>query len=185
MIIKSTPLKGSYIIRVKKKLDHRGFFSRLFCSNEFSKKKLKKKFIQFNSSFSKHNYTLRGMHYQIPPFAETKLIKCIKGKVFDVILDLRINSKTFGKSFSTILSDSNRKLIYVPEGFAHGFLTLKKNSEILYFVTSSYKKSHERGVRYNDSKFSIFWPRTPRIISKKDLNFPLFNRKWHCIKKLK
>ena len=185
MIIKSTPLNGAYIIKLKKKNDKRGFFSRIFCSKEFLKKKLEKNFVQFNYSFSKQKHTLRGMHYQIPPFAETKLIKCIKGEIFDVILDLRINSKTFGKSFSTVLSANNKKMIYVPKGFAHGFLTLKKNSEVLYFVTSPYKKTHEKGVRFNDPKFCIHWPNSPKIISNKDLKLPLFNQEWHCIKKLK
>jgi dTDP-4-dehydrorhamnose 3,5-epimerase len=174
MKFKSIELKDSFIIESKKLNDNRGFFSRILCSKKFKKKKLTSRFVQINNSFSKKKNTLRGMHYQLYPFAESKVIRCIKGSIFDVILDLRKNSKTFGKWFGMILSEDNRKMIYVPKGFAHGFLTLEDNTEVLYFSSSFYNKKYEKGIMYDDPKFSIKWPTNPKIISKKDSSWPYF-----------
>jgi dTDP-4-dehydrorhamnose 3,5-epimerase len=185
MKIRSTSLKGAFIINITQKFDKRGFFLKLFNSKKLLKNKIEHKFVEINYSSSYKKNTLRGMHYQVPPFAETKIIKCIKGEIFDVILDLRINSPTFGKWHGEYLNDKNNKMMYVPKGFAHGFLTIKNNTEVLYFVSSPYSKKHEKGLKYNEKKFLIKWPFKISIISKKDNNWPEFNYKWHGINKFK
>ena len=169
----STPLKGSYLIDLEKRGDDRGFFSRMFCIEEFAKHGLESKFIQANNSFSTHRGTLRGLHYQLHPKEETKLVRCIKGSFYDVILDLRNDSPTFGKSFGAVLSADNRRMMYVPRGFAHGFLTLEDDSEVIYFVSEFYSKDEERGIRWNDPRFKIEWPSEPVVISERDRNHPL------------
>jgi dTDP-4-dehydrorhamnose 3,5-epimerase len=163
-----TPLPGAYLIELEKREDDRGFFARLFCAKEFQDKGLDKTFVQANNSFSRDKGTLRGLHYQLEPHAETKLVRCIKGSFYDVILDLRPESPTFGKSFGAVLSQDNRTMMYVPKGFAHGFLTLEPDSEVLYFVSTPYSQQCERGVRWNDPRFSIAWPEKPIVISERD-----------------
>lgn len=162
------PLKGAFLIDLDLKEDSRGFFARVFCSNEFTERGLESHFCQVNNSLSVHAGTLRGMHYQIAPFEEVKLVRCLTGSLFDVILDLRQDSPTFGESFGTILTASNRKMMYVPKGFAHGFLTLEPNTEIFYFVSQNYSKEAERGVRWDDPAFKIKWPHLPKFISERD-----------------
>src|SRR5262245_32393801 len=132
MIFTQTPLRGAYLIDLEKKGDERGFFARAFCELEFNQEDLVGQFCQVNNSLSAQKGTLRGMHYQLPPKAETKLVRCIRGALYDVILDLRIDSTTFGQSFSAILTADNRRMIYAPKGFAHGFLTLEENTEAFY-----------------------------------------------------
>jgi dTDP-4-dehydrorhamnose 3,5-epimerase len=179
MIFKETSLSGAYIIELDKRIDERGFFSRFFCVNEYGALNLDNKIHQINISFSKHKGTLRGMHYQLPPMAETKIVSCIKGALYDVILDLRKNSPTFGKHFGEELSEENGKMMCVPKGFAHGFLTLKENTEALYLVTEFYSPELERGIRWNDPLFNIKWPFNPDIISEKDKNQEAFNTEKH------
>jgi dTDP-4-dehydrorhamnose 3,5-epimerase len=175
MRYRETPLKGAYLIDMEKREDDRGFFARLYCSEEFAKLGLEKNFVQVNNSYSVHRGTLRGLHYQLGDSAETKLVRCLKGSFYDVILDLRPNSPTFGQSFGAELSERNRTMMYVPKGFAHGFLTLEDHSEVLYFVSQFYSKEMERGVRWNDPTFAIAWPTTPSIISERDQSHPNFD----------
>lgn len=174
-----TPLEGAFLIDLEKNGDERGFFARLFCAKEFAQHGLDPHVIQANNSLSKEKGTLRGMHYQLEPFAETKLVRCIQGSFYDVIIDLRPNSKTFGKWFGETLSQENRRMMFVPKGFAHGFLTLEPNSEVLYFVSNTYSKEHERGIRWNDPHFNIAWPEKPLSLSDKDQKHPNFNPTYH------
>ena len=174
-----TPIPGAFIIELNKREDDRGFFARAFCVNEFSAIGLSPHFVQVNNSLSKFKGTLRGMHYQVTPKAETKVVRCIRGALFDVILDLRQDSPTFGKSFGTELSAENRKMMYVPKGFAHGFITLEENTEAFYFVDEYYAASLERCIRWDDPSFNIEWPLLPVIISDKDRNQKNFDAAWH------
>ena len=179
MIFTETPLKGAYRIDLDKKGDDRGFFARLFCVNEFEKNGLNNKIVQINNSLSRDKGTLRGIHYQLKPKAENKIVRCIKGSLYDVIVDIREDSETFGKWFGIELSEENRTMLYVPEGFGHGFLTLQENTEAFYLVTEFYAPDYERGIRWNDPYFNIKWPIEPLIISEKDKNHPDFNRAYH------
>lgn len=175
MIFSSTPLVGAYVIDLEKKGDERGFFARIFCAMEFTEKGLVSDFCQVNNSLSPTKGTLRGMHYQLAPKAETKLIRCIRGALYDLILDLRRESPTFGKSFGAELTAENRRMMYVPKGFAHGFLTLSENTEVVYFVDEFYAPEHERGVRYDDPRFDLQWPAKPALISEKDKSLQDFD----------
>lgn len=179
MLFKTTPLKDVYLIELEKREDERGFFARFFCSTEFANQQLPKSFVQINNSLSHHKGTLRGMHYQLAPKAETKVVRCIQGSLYDVVIDLRPHSPTYKKSFGTVLSASNRSMMLVPEGFAHGFLTLEDNTEALYLVTEYYASNLERGIRWNDPSFKIDWPSAPLIISDKDTKHPDFNPSYH------
>ncbi|MBA3815728.1 MAG: dTDP-4-dehydrorhamnose 3,5-epimerase [Parachlamydiaceae bacterium] len=179
MIFHKTPLENAYLIDIEKKIDERGFFARLFCNEEFAKHGIELHFIQANNSLSREAYTLRGLHYQLEPEAEVKLVRCIQGAFYDVILDMRPFSTTFGKSFGAILSADNRQMMYVPKGFAHGFITLEPNSEVLYMVSSPYCKHLERGVRWNDPYFNIDWPATPLVVSERDAAHPDYNNAYH------
>ena len=155
--------------------DSRGFFGRLWCEKEFQKYNLNTKIVQSNVSLSKKKGTLRGMHFQKHPYQETKLVRCTKGAVFDVIIDLRPDSATYKKWFGVELTEDNHKMIYVPENFAHGFITLQDNSEVYYLVTQFYDKDAESAIRWNDSSFEIKWPIEVEEISEKDRNHPDFN----------
>jgi dTDP-4-dehydrorhamnose 3,5-epimerase len=179
MIFTPAPLAGAYLIDLEKKDDDRGFFARAFCENEFGKHDLVRHFCQINNSLSVHKGTLRGMHYQLAPRAETKVVRCIRGALYDVILDLRDGSPTFAHSFGAELSAENRRMMYVPKGFAHGFLTLVDDTEAIYFVDEFYSPEHERGVRYNDPRFKLPWPAAPAVISGKDKSLPDFDPAWH------
>jgi dTDP-4-dehydrorhamnose 3,5-epimerase len=174
-----TPLEGAFLIELEPKGDQRGFFARLFCSDLFAKHGLESSVVQVNNSASAEKGTLRGLHYQLEPKAETKLVRCIRGSLYDVILDIRPDSPTFGQSFGAILSSSNRLMMFVPKGFAHGFLTLDDDSEVIYFVSQAYSQELERGIRWDDPSFNIQWPMTPKVISERDLNHPDFNQAYH------
>lgn len=174
-----TRLDGVYLIDLEPRQDDRGFFSRLFCTIEFGNLGLDTRFAQFNTSYSKHRHTLRGMHYQLGDSAEVKVIKCIAGALFDVVLDLRPDSSTFGQWFGAELSAENRRMIYVPRGCAHGFLSLTDNVEMIYFVSTPYDGARERSVRWNDPVFGIEWPATPQQMSEKDGAARDFDRAWH------
>jgi dTDP-4-dehydrorhamnose 3,5-epimerase len=169
-----TPLKGAYYIDLEKRGDERGFFARLFCVNEYNEFNLDNKIVQMNNSLSKDKGTLRGIHYQLPPKAETKVIRCIGGAIYDVIVDLRKGSESFGKWFGLELNEDNRTMLYVPKGFGHAFITLTDNVEILYLVTEFYSPENERGIRWNDPFFNIKWPFDPVVISDKDKSHPDF-----------
>ncbi len=179
MIFNKTPLPGAYIIDLEKKGDDRGFFARVFCKQEFKQHELETEFVQINNSLSAKKGTLRGMHYQLDPHAEVKVVRCIKGRLWDVILDIRPNSPTFGQWFGAELSAENRRMMYVPKGFAHGFITLEDDTEAFYLVSAYYAPEFERGIRWNDPKFNIQWPIEPQVISDKDRNHPDFDPEFH------
>ena len=176
-----TTLSGSYLIELEKRGDNRGFFARFFCENEFGDQGLVTRFVQINNSLTAKKGTLRGMHYQLEPSAEVKVVRCIRGSLYDVILDLRPDSPTFGKSFGAELSAENRRMMYVPKGFAHGFVTLEDDTEALYLVSSLYAPELERGIRYNDPTFNIQWPVPPAEVSEKDGKWPDFDREFHGV----
>lgn len=180
-----TPLAGAYTIELERKGDDRGFFARFFCMEEFAKAGLINTFPQINNSLTRNKGTLRGMHYQLPPSAEVKVVRCIRGSLYDVILDLRPDSATFGKWFGETLTAENRTMMYVPQGFAHGFVTLEDDTEAFYLVSSIYAPQQERGVRYNDPAFGIQWPLDPVEISEKDKNWRDFDPEWHGIERMK
>lgn len=180
-----TPLDGAYIIDLDKLGDGRGFFARFFCTKEFSDQGLTVEIKQINNSLTAKKGTLRGMHYQLEPSAEIKVVRCIQGELFDVILDLRSDSATFGQWFGETLSADNRRMMYVPKGFAHGFITLQDDTEAFYLSSTSYDPEQERGIRYNDPEFDINWPITPLEVSDKDTHWPNFDPEWHGVEKLK
>ena len=171
-----TPLKGACVIEVEPIEDSRGLFARSWCKREFESHNLDSKLVQCNISFNIKKGTLRGMHYQIEPFEEAKLVRCTRGAIFDVIIDLRAGSPTFKDWFAVELTDENRKMLYIPERFAHGFQTLKDNTEVFYQMSECHSSEHSRGIRYNDPSFSIWWPEDRRIISKKDQQYPDFSQ---------
>lgn len=177
MIFTETSLQGAYVIDVEKITDDRGFFGRLWCKDQFEKYNLNANLVQSNVSLSKKKGTLRGMHFQKHPFQETKLVRCTKGAIYDVIIDLRPESPTFKKWFGIELTADNHRMLYVPENFAHGFLTLEDHSEVYYLVTQFYNKEAESGLRYNDPAFQIKWPETIIAVSDKDAAHPNFDLK--------
>jgi dTDP-4-dehydrorhamnose 3,5-epimerase len=176
MIFKETDLKGAYIIEIEPRQDERGYFARSFCQNEFKEKSLNPCVAQSNASYSKKKGTLRGLHYQVAPYEEAKLIRCTRGAIFDVIIDLRPQSPTFCQWFAAELSEENCKMLYVPEGFAHGYQVLKDETSVFYQVSEFYHPECERGVRWDDSSFGIKWPISKAIISLKDRQLPDFVR---------
>jgi dTDP-4-dehydrorhamnose 3,5-epimerase len=172
MIFAKTKLEGAYIIELEKKYDMRGFFARVWCQNEFTVQGLIARLVQINISFNKNQGTLRGMHYQVTPFAESKLVRCTRGGIYDVIIDLRPPSSTYKQWIGVELTADNYKMLYVPEGFAHGFQTLEDHTEVTYQVSQFYAPQAERGVRYDDPAFGIVWPLDVQVISDKDSHWP-------------
>lgn len=168
-----TKLKGLYVVEPELLSDERGKFARTYCKKEFAEINFDKEFVQMNFSLNYKKGTLRGMHYQTAPYEETKLIRCISGKVFDVAVDLRKNSGTYLQWFGTELSKENSKMMFIPEGFAHGFLTLEDNSELIYHHTQYFNPSAERGIRYDDKSVNIQFPGEVLIVSEKDRSYPL------------
>jgi dTDP-4-dehydrorhamnose 3,5-epimerase len=179
MKFSETPLPGACVIDLDKREDERGFFARLFCEKEFGAQGLETRFVQINTSLSRIQGTLRGMHYQLKPAAEVKVVRALSGALYDVILDLRPESPTFGKSYGVELSAENRRMIYVPKGFGHGFLTLLPDTEALYLVSAFYAPDRERGVRWNDPRFAIQWPMVPQVVSDRDRSHPDFDPAVH------
>ena len=175
MIFKETNLKGAYIIDLEPHGDHRGLFARTFCTKEFAQIGHHKPFVQFNHSLTVEKGTIRGMHFQKPPHAEIKLIRCVRGRVYDVMVDIRKNSPTFLQYVGVELSDQNRRMIYIPEGFAHGFQTLEPNTELIYHHTNFYEPNAEGGMRYDDPILNIDWKFPPTALSAKDEKYPLLN----------
>jgi len=174
VIFTETKLSGAYIIDVKKIEDNRGFFGRAWCKKEFEEHGLNANAVQANVSFNIQKGTLRGMHFQLAPFSETKTVRCTAGAIYDVIIDLRPNSPTFKQWIGVELTEQNFRMLYVPEGFAHGFMTLADNSAVHYMVTEFYSPGAESGVRYNDPAFNIEWPMEAAVVSEKDKLHPLF-----------
>jgi dTDP-4-dehydrorhamnose 3,5-epimerase len=174
-----TRLKGAFVIELEKKGDDRGFFARSFCRNELRDYGLEYEIVQINNSLTEKMHTLRGLHYQLPPRAEVKIVRCIRGSLFDVILDIREGSSTFGEWFGVELSAENRRMLYVPRGFAHGFMTLEDHTEAFYLLTEFYSPELERGIRWNDPKFGIRWPAEPRVVSEKDQSHRDFDADFH------
>ncbi len=170
------PVKDAYLIELKQHSDHRGFFARAFCRDEYEQHKLNPHIAQMNISYSKEKYTLRGFHYQIGEAAEAKSVRCIKGKILDVIIDLRKASPTYCKHYSIELDAAQKQMLYVPEGFAHAFLTLEPDCEVLYAVSHPYTPELERGIRWNDPFFGISWPTDKPILSEKDQNWTAIDR---------
>lgn len=174
MNFRPAPLQGVYVIELEPRNDERGFFARAFCEREFREHGLVDHFVQMNDSVNLRRGTLRGLHYQLAPDAEVKLVRCVRGSLFDVVVDLRPDSPTFRRWFGAELSAANRAMMYVPEGFAHGFVTLEDDVEALYLVSQYYSPGRERGLRWNDPAVGVAWPLAPLVISDKDRNHPDF-----------
>ena len=174
MLFRETKLPGVFVIELQKHEDERGFFARSWCRREFEAHGLDPRMAQCNVSFNKVKGTLRGMHYQAPPCAEAKLVRCTRGAIYDVIIDLRRESVTYKQHVSEVLSSNNYKALFVPAGFAHGFQTLEDNSEVFYQMSTFYSPGHQRGLRYNDPAFRINWPVDATVISDRDRNYEDF-----------
>jgi dTDP-4-dehydrorhamnose 3,5-epimerase len=172
MKLTPTPLEGAYLIDLEKRGDERGFFARYFCKKEFSEASLNSDWVQINNSYSSEKGTLRGLHFQRQPASEVKLVRCIQGSIWDVIVDIRPTSPTYKGWFGTELSQDNRTMMYVPQGFAHGFISLTDDSEIIYLVSNFYDSSHERNLKWNDLDVAIEWPILPTVISERDSKAP-------------
>lgn len=174
MIFIETDIQGAYLIDLEKREDQRGFFARTWAQEEFEQHGLVARVVQANLSFNHTRGTLRGMHFQSAPYAEAKLVRCVRGSLFDVIIDLRADSPTYKRWIGIELTAENRRALFVPEGFAHGFQTLTDNCEAIYQVSQFYTPGAEGGVRYNDPAFNIQWPLPVSVISEKDRSWPDF-----------
>ena len=173
IIFKETKLKGAYLIEPEKFEDQRGFFARSFSQTEFGNRGLRTEFVESGISFNLKKHTVRGMHYQTPPNAQAKLVRCTRGAIYDVMIDLRPGSPTYKQWFAETLSEENRLMLYIPENFAHGFQTLEDDSELFYQLSAGYHPPSERGVRWDDPAFAIQWPETERIvINERDRTYP-------------
>lgn len=181
MKIIKTPLQDAYIIEPEPFVDDRGKFARLYCHEELQQIGHFKPIVQVNYSLTRQKGTIRGMHFQYSPKAEIKMVRCLRGSVFDVIIDLRCGSPTFLQWCGEILSEKNMKMMYIPEGFAHGFQTLENNSEFLYLVTEFYSPKHEGGISYNDPLINISWPLEVTDISERDKELPLLSNEFQGI----
>lgn len=180
-----TELAGAYLVELERRADDRGFFARLFCEREFEAAGLVSRYVQVNNSLSIQQGTLRGLHYQLPGAAEAKLVRCVKGRLFDVIVDLRPQSPTYLRWFGAELNEDNRTMMYVPPGFAHAFLTLSSDVEALYLVSEFYSPTDERGLRWNDPRLSIDWPMSPVEVSAKDAGWPDFDEEFHGVDRMR
>jgi dTDP-4-dehydrorhamnose 3,5-epimerase len=176
-----TPLKGSYVIRLSPFTDERGWFARTYCENEFKEIGYNAKWVQINHSYTVKKGTIRGMHFQLPPYREIKMVRCVRGKIFDVIVDIRKDSATFLQWFGVELSPGAKNMIYIPEGFAHGFQTLIDDSELIYHHSEFYTPGAEGGIRYNDPLIGIKWPLNVSSISDRDSNHPLLTKEFKGI----
>lgn len=172
MIFTETGLPGAYVIELEKREDERGFFARSFCIDEFTDHGLESRVAQCNISFNTRKGTLRGMHFQQAPYEEVRLIRCTRGGIHDVIIDLRPHSLTYKQSFAIELTPYNGKMLYVPKGMAHGFLTLADNTEVFYQMSEFYHPNSAAGVRYNDPAFGLVWPGEVKVIAEKDTQYP-------------
>jgi dTDP-4-dehydrorhamnose 3,5-epimerase len=175
VIFEETRLAGAYFVDLERREDARGFFARTWCADEFADHGLVNRLVQANVSWNAEQGTLRGMHFQRPPHAETKLVRCTRGAVYDVIVDLRPDSETYKQWLGVELTDANRRALFVPEGFAHGYQTLAPDSEVIYQVSAAYAPKAEGGVRWDDPAFAIEWPDPDNaLLSDKDRSWPDF-----------
>lgn len=174
VIFRETALKGAFVIEPERKEDDRGFFARTWCAEEFASRGLNPRLVQCSISYNKKRGTLRGMHYQVAPFEEAKLVRCTRGAIFDVIIDLRLASATYAKHVSVVLSEANRHMLYIPEGMAHGFQTMEDETEVFYQMSQMFHPESARGVRWDDPSFGIEWPPADRIISVRDRQYAAF-----------
>jgi dTDP-4-dehydrorhamnose 3,5-epimerase len=174
MMFRGTKIPGVFEISLELKRDDRGFFARSWCQKEFEDHGLEPKLVQCNISLNTRKGTLRGMHYQAPPFPETKLVRCTQGAVYDVVLDLRPQSPTCREWIAVTLTAENRNMVYVPKGCAHGFLTLQDDTEVFYQMSEFYDANSARGVRWNDPAFRMVWPEKVEVISERDRTYPDF-----------
>jgi len=172
MIFTETKLHGVFLVELERLGDDRGFFARSYCQREFIERGLNPRVVQCNVSFNKEKGTLRGLHSQAEPCQEAKLVRCTRGAIYDVIVDLRPDSPTYLQHLAVTLTADNHTMLYVPEGVYHGFLTLEDNSEIFYQMSEYYRPDKALGVRWNDSAFNIKWPVEVRAISERDANYP-------------
>jgi len=170
MQFEATPLDGSYIVYPEVREDERGWFARTYCKKEFARIGHQKEWVQLNHSSSKDKGTLRGLHYQLKPYSEVKLVRCVFGKVFDVIVDLREGSESFLQWFAAEISEENRKMMYIPEGFAHGFQCLTDNCQLIYHHSEFYNPEAEAGLKFDDPRLNIKWPFPVTNISDRDLS---------------
>jgi dTDP-4-dehydrorhamnose 3,5-epimerase len=168
-----TPLADLYVVEIEPRNDDRGFFARSFCVEEFHAHGLERKVAQCNISFNEKAGTLRGLHFQAEPYGEAKLVRCTSGAIFDVAVDIRPDSKTYLKWYAAELTSGNRRMMFIPQGFAHGFQTLTDESEVFYLMFEMYHPESARGLRWDDPKFGIAWPMATKIISDRDRNYPL------------
>src|SRR5260370_3115643 len=174
MRFRESKIRGVFEIDIEAKSDDRGFFARTWCQKEFEAHGRSSSLVQCSLSYKVRKGTLRGIHYQIAPFAEAKLVRCASGAIYDVVLDLRPDSRTYKDWISVVLTAENRKAVYVPEGCAHGFLTLEENSEVFYQISQFYNAESARGVRWDDPAFQIMWPHSVQVISEADRSYADF-----------
>jgi dTDP-4-dehydrorhamnose 3,5-epimerase len=174
MTFHETKIPGVFEIHIEPTRDDRGFFARTWCQKEFEDHGLDSQQVQSSVSLSSRKGTLRGMHYQVTPFRETKIVRCTQGAIYDVVLDLRPDSATFKAWIAVTLTAENRNMVYVPKGCAHGFLTLKDDTEVFYQISEFYNAESARGVRWNDPAFGIVWPEKVEVISERDRSYPDF-----------
>lgn len=179
MLFQPTNLAGAYLIDLQPIADERGFFARTWCTQEFAEHGLDAHLVQCNLSLNRQRGTLRGMHYQQAPYAETKVVRCIRGALYDVIIDLRPESPTYLQWLGVTLSAENRTMLYVPKGFAHGFQTLADNTEVFYQMSDFYAPAYAGGLRWNDPHFNIRWPLKVSVISAKDQSYADFRQAAH------
>ena len=172
-------IEGVRLVEPEPRADERGLFARVYCAAEFHAEGIENQFVQVNESFSPHAGTLRGLHLQVAPDGEAKLVRCIRGAAFDVLVDLRERSPTFGQWFGAELTAESRRMMFVPRGCAHGYLTLQPDTQLIYFTSSPYRPASERIVRWDDPYFAIRWPRQPSILSEKDRDAPDFDPDHH------
>lgn len=173
------PVKGAFIVDLEKREDERGFFARAYCEQEFAAQGLMARFVQANNSLSTFQYTLRGLHYQLGNAAEDKLLRCLRGRTFHAVVDMRRDSPTFLQHCTVQLSSEVRNALYVPRGTANGMMSLEPNAELFYLSSNVYNAEAERGVRWNDPRFGITWPHEPAILTPKDSGFPDYNPAYH------
>ena len=169
-----TPLDGAWIVDIEPIADERGFFARSWCREEFQRQGLNPDLVQCNISFNEKKSTLRGLHYQEQPYGETKLIRCTAGAIYDVIVDIRQTSRSYRQWFAVELSAANRRMLYVPDGFAHGFQALQERTEIFYQMSEGFHPESARGIRWNDAALAIRWPVSDPILSPRDRSYPDF-----------
>ena len=174
MLFREMGIPGAYEIELEPVFDERGFFARTWCSNEFESHGLASHLSQCSVSFSTREGTLRGMHYQVAPFEETKLVRCLRGRIYDVIVDLRPESSAFKRWIGVLLTAEKRNMLYVPKRCAHGFLTLEERTEVAYQISEQHSPESARGVRWDDPAFAIAWPAKVEVISERDRTYPNF-----------